>query len=124
MLTRLAGLVAVLGVLAAAIVIPQQDPAAVALGRKVFEGKAGGAICFTCHGMNAKGTPGLGPDLTDDSWLHGDGSVAFVDSIVRNGVAKPKQSAAPMPPKGGANLNDEQVKAVVAYVQSLRKPKA
>ena len=123
MLTRLAGLVAVLGVLAAAIVIPQQDPAAVALGKKVFEGKAGGAICFTCHGMNAKGMPGLGPDLTDDSWLHGDGSVAFVDSIVRNGVAKPKQSAAPMPPKGGANLNDEQVKAVVAYVQSLRKPK-
>ena len=124
MLTRLAGLVAVLGVLAAAIVIPQQDPAAIALGRKVFEGKAGGAICFTCHGMNAKGTPGLGPDLTDDRWLHGDGSAAFIDSIVRNGVPKPKQSAAPMPPKGGANLDDQQVKAVVAYVQSLRKPKA
>lgn len=110
-----------LGVLAAAIVIPQQDPATVALGKKVFEGKAGGAICFTCHGMNARGTPGLGPDLTDNNWLHGDGSPAFIDSIVRNGVPKPKQAAAPMPPKGGANLSDDQVKAVVAYVQSLRK---
>ena len=121
MLTRLAGLVAVIGILAAAAVIPQQDPAAITLGRKVFEGKAGGAICFTCHGMNAKGTPGLGPDLTDGTWLHGDGSVAFIDSIVRNGVPKPKQAAAPMPPKGGGNLDDDQVKAVVAYIQSLRK---
>ena len=96
-----------------------QDPAAIALGKKVFEGKAGGAICFTCHAMNAKGTPGLGPNLTDGTWLHGDGSAAFIDSIVRNGVPKPKQSASPMPPMGGAKLSDEQVKAVTSYILSL-----
>jgi mono/diheme cytochrome c family protein len=98
-----------------------QDPATLVLGKRVFEGKAGGALCFTCHGMNGKGAPGLGPDLTDDKWLPGDGSVAFIDSLVRAGVAKPKQSAAPMPPMGGAKLSDAQVAAVVAYVQSLRK---
>lgn len=97
-----------------------QDPS-VAQGKKVFEGKAGGAICFTCHGMNGKGMPGLGPDLTDDKWLWGDGSAASIDSIVRAGVPKPKQSAAPMPPLGGGQLNDEMVKAVVAYVRSLKK---
>lgn len=121
MLTRTAVFIAGLGIVSAIALSQSQDPAAIVLGRKVYEGKAGGAICFTCHGMNAKGTPGLGPDLTDDKWLHGDGSVAFLDSIVRAGVSQPKQSAAVMPPMGGAKLNDEQVTAVVAYVRSLKK---
>ena len=121
MLTRTAVLIAGAGILSAVLLSQAQDPAAIALGKKVFEGKAGGAICFTCHGMNGKGSPGLGPDLTDDKWLHGDGSAAYIDSIVRAGVPKPKQSAAPMPPMGGAKLSDEQVKAVVAYVGSLKK---
>ena len=121
MLTRTAVLVAGAGIVAAIALSSSQDPASIALGKKVFEGKAGGAICFSCHGMNAAGVPGLGPNLTDTTWLHGDGSVAFLDSIVRAGVSKPKQSAAPMPPMGGARLNDDQVKAVAAYVHSLRK---
>ena len=121
MLTKVVAVAAIAGIVALAA-MPQQDPTVIALGKKVYEGKAGGAICFTCHGMNARGMPGLAPDLTDAKWLHGDGSLAFIDSIVRNGVSKPKESAAPMPPKGGANLSDEQVKAVVAYVYSLRKP--
>lgn len=122
MLTRIAGLVTIAGVFTAVMVNHQaQDPATIALGKKVFEGRAGGAICFSCHGMNAKGTPGLGPDLTDGAWLHGDGSAAFVDSIVKSGVSKPKESAAPMPPMGGAKLTEEQVKAVGVYVLSLGK---
>jgi mono/diheme cytochrome c family protein len=121
LLTRTTLLIAGFGIVSAVLMSPAQDPATVALGKKVFEGKAGGAICFSCHGMNAKGAPGLGPDLTDDKWLHGDGSLAFLDSIVRAGVSKPKHSAAVMPPMGGAKLSDEQVKAVVAYIQSRRK---
>lgn len=121
MLTRSAGIIAFVALVTALSSQQPQDPATVALGKKVFEGRAGGAICFSCHGMNAKGMPGLGPDLTDKSWLHGDGGPAFIDSIVRNGVLKPKLSAAPMPPMGGAKLSDEQVKAVVTYIQSLRK---
>ena len=35
------------------------------------------------------------------------------------GVPKPKEHPAPMPPKGGAPLTDDQVKAVAAYVYSL-----
>lgn len=121
MLTKSAGMLVSVALVTALSRQQAQDPATIALGKSVFEGRSGGAICFTCHGMNAKGTPGLGPDLTDKSWLHGDGSRAFVDSIVRSGVPKPKQSAAPMPPMGGAKLTDEQVKAVVAYIQSLRR---
>ena len=91
----------------------------VALGEKVFKGKVGGAICTTCHGQSAKGMKGLGPDLTDGTWLHGNGSVAFLKSIIRSGVAKPKEASAPMPPYGGTPLKAEHLEAVAAYVYSL-----
>lgn len=93
----------------------------VAEGKKVFEGKSGGALCFSCHGMNAKGFPGIGPDLTDKKWLHGDGTLAFIEKLIKTGVPKPKQSAAPMLPMGGAQLNDAQVKAVAAYIYALNR---
>ena len=121
MLTKIAAAACAAG-FAATLAFAMQDPAppaTLALGKKVFEGKAGGAICFTCHGMNAKGVQGLGPNLTDATWLHGDGSLPFIEQLVKIGVPKAKQSAAPMPPMGGAQLSDEQVHAVAAYVFSL-----
>lgn len=98
-------------------------PAVVALGEKIFHGKAAGGLCFSCHGMNAKGTKGIAPNLTDATWLHGDGSYAFIVSTIQAGVLKPKEAAAPMPPKGGASLSTDQVHAVAAYVYSLRATK-
>jgi mono/diheme cytochrome c family protein len=91
----------------------------IALGDSIFHGTAGGGICFTCHGPDAKGIQGLGPDLTDATWLHGDGSLQFIQNTVRTGVATPKEAAAPMPPMGGATLTPDQVNAVSAYVYSL-----
>ena len=99
------------------------SPELIGAGRKVFEGKAGGALCFSCHGMNAKGIPGIGPDLTDGKWLHGDGGIAFIEKLVATGVPKPKQSAAAMPPMGGAKLDATQVRAVAAYIASLNAKK-
>lgn len=93
----------------------------VVLGRKVFEGKAGGALCVTCHGAQAKGVAGIGPDLTDKTWLHGDGSAEFLRKIISAGVMKPKKTAAVMPPNGGGSLSAAQVDAVAAYITSLQK---
>lgn len=104
--------------IAAADTVPGGD---VVLGRKVFEGRAGGALCTTCHGAAAKGVAGIGPDLTDKTWLHGDGSVEFLQTVIRDGVMKPKKSAAIMPPKGGGNLTAAQIGAVAAYIASLQK---
>jgi mono/diheme cytochrome c family protein len=105
---------------------PAQDaapsPATLALGDSIFHGKVGGALCFTCHGPKGKGVAGLGPDLTDKEWLHGDGSVAFIVKTVETGVPKPKKMPAPMPPKGGGQLNESQVQAVAEYVYSLSHP--
>jgi mono/diheme cytochrome c family protein len=107
-------------------VAPAQDsitPAMIALGDSIFHGRVAGGTCMACHAQNAKGVPGLGPDLTDRTWLHGDGSVAFILGIVEKGVPKPKQSAAPMPPGGGAQLTLAQKGAVAAYVWSLSQPR-
>jgi mono/diheme cytochrome c family protein len=92
-----------------------------ALGERIFLGKAAGGLCFTCHGTNAKGMKGLGPNLTDAKWLHGDGSYDFIVHAVETGIAKPKEGATPMPPKGGAPLTPTEIRAVAAYVYSLRR---
>lgn len=94
-------------------------PEMVAAGQQIFTGQG---VCFTCHGMDGKGTA-LGPDLTDGNWLWIDASkgdlLGQVTTVVKDGVAQPKQYPAPMPPKGGAPLTDEQVRDVSAYVVSL-----
>lgn len=102
---------------------PGPTPAMLALGDSVFHGKVGTALCYVCHGPAGKGVTGLGPNLTDKEWTNGDGSVAFIARTVTEGVAKPKKFPAPMPPKGGGNLNESQVNAVAAYVYSLSQPK-
>ncbi len=101
-----------------------QDPctkptaALVASGKKVF---GGAGNCATCHGTDAKGTP-LAPDLTDKTWLNIDGSFVAIAGLVPKGVPQPKSHPAPMPPFGGAQLNNAQVCAVAAYVYSLSHP--
>lgn len=93
-----------------------QDTAA---GRAIFTGKG---VCYACHGPDAKGTP-LAPDLTDTTWLHIDGSLDAIVELVTKGVATPKNAPAPMPPKGGAALTEDEVRAVASYVFSLSHPK-
>jgi mono/diheme cytochrome c family protein len=95
-----------------------QSPQQVALCDSIFHGQAGGGTCTACHGQDAKGTA-VAPNLTDSEWLNGDGSYDFIVRTITSGVPQPKKHPAPMPPKGGAALNDEQVKATAAYVYSL-----
>lgn len=106
-----------------ATAVQAPSPAMIALGDSVFHGKAGTALCYVCHGPAGKGVAGLGPDLTDKEWLHGDGSVTLIAKVVTDGVLKPKKLPAPMPPKGGGQLSDAQINAVAAYVHSLGQPK-
>lgn len=90
-------------------------------GQKLYGGQG---ICVACHGPAAKGIPNLGADLTDGEWVHSDGSYQGILATIRNGVPADKStSGTVMPPKGGSNLSDDQLKAVAAYVWSLtRKP--
>jgi glucose/arabinose dehydrogenase/mono/diheme cytochrome c family protein len=90
----------------------------VLLGGRIFRGEVGGAPCMGCHGMTGQGSV-LGPALNGKKWLWSDGSFAGITKTINDGVAQPKEYRSPMPAKGGAQLTDEQVKAVGAYVWSL-----
>ena len=96
--------------------------AQLALGDSIFQGKAAGGICWTCHGTDAKGRLTIAPDLTDSLWLHSDGSYPAIIATIAAGVPKPKESSSPMPPGGGTPFSHEQLRAVAAYVYSLSHP--
>src|SRR5262245_36515904 len=50
-------------------------------GRSIFNGGS----CQACHGQGGTKGPYC-PDLTDGTWLHGDGSWAEIIRIVTNGM--------------------------------------
>ncbi len=90
----------------------------VAQGKEIF---GGAGLCNVCHGPNGGGVPGLGANLTDDEWIHGDGSYDGIVQTVMSGVdASASSVGTAMPPKGGSGITDDQVKAVAAYVFTLR----
>ena len=86
-------------------------------GQQVFNGAG---ICMACHGPDATGT--IGPNLTDAEWLIGDGSYEQLVAQIFEGVTAAEATnalGAIMPPRGGAAITDDQVRAVAAYVWSL-----
>jgi mono/diheme cytochrome c family protein len=89
-------------------------PENVVLGKSIFEGKAAGGICYTCHGQDARGTQ-LAPNLTDEQWLNGEPTRENIEKVVRDGVEKPKEHQAPMPAFKNS-LTDDQIEAVTEYV--------
>ena len=92
-------------------------PETIAQGKTLYQGAG---ICAACHGPD--GTGASGPDLTDAEWLHSDGSYeAIVEQILAGVSADSSKSGIPMLPKGGSQLDDDQVRAVAAYVWSLRQ---
>ncbi len=75
--------------------------------------------CYTCHGPDAKGTQ-LAPNLTDNEWINiTEPTMDNIQTVIKAGVQQPKQHPAPMPAMGGAQLNDDQVRQIAAYVWSL-----
>jgi len=102
-------------------IVPQDARAAlIARGDSIFRGRLGGAMCWTCHGQNAKGMPNMGPDLTDTVWLNVDGSVSSIEALIRTGVPRPKRAMVPMLPWGGGSpLDSAKLHAVATYVASL-----
>lgn len=101
--------------------VPPDAQGRVALGGDIFNGRAAGGICFTCHGADGVGTP-LAPSLRDQSWIHGDGSIEFIANTIRTGVPAPKQYPSAMPAFASL-LSDDQIRAVAAYVNSLSRDK-
>lgn len=67
--------------------------------------------CAACHGELAQGL--IGPNLTDDRWIHGGSVEQVFQSVAKGWPAKG------MPPWGRAVRPDE-LAALVSYVRSLQ----
>jgi len=83
-----------------------KDQSVLALGKQAF-----GQNCAACH--RADGGGQIGPNLTDDYWLHG-GALEQIHKTIADGVLEKG-----MPPWGKV-LKPNQLDAVVAYVYTLR----
>ena len=93
-------------------------PGMVTAGGSIFKGSG---MCTVCHGIDGRG--GVGPNLTDGTWLHSKGSYSEIVQQITTGVpTKQSKSGIPMPPKGGSGISEAQVKDVAAYVWTLSHP--
>jgi cytochrome c oxidase cbb3-type subunit III len=80
-------------------------PAKVAEGRKIFE-----QYCVVCHGDQGQGL--VGPNLTDNYWIHGSKPLDHY-RVVTSGVPAKGMAA------WGNQLGPSRVETVVAYVLSI-----
>ena len=80
-----------------------KDP--VAAGKKYF-----GTFCVSCHGTYGEG--GIGPNLTDNFWIHGPEEVNITTTIM-NGVAAKGM------PTWGPILGERKIKMIATYVMTL-----
>ncbi len=94
----------------------------VALGERIYRGLERSGTCAGCHGPKGEGAT-IGPPLTGPDWLWGDGSLASIAKVVKEGVTAPKKYPSGMPALGGAPLSDSDVHAVAAYVWTLSRQK-
>jgi len=87
-------------------VVMLEDAAALAEGKAIYD-----ANCVACHG--ALGEGGVGPNLTDQYWIHG-GSISDLFSTIKYGV----------PTKGmiswQAQLKPQQMQQVASYILTMQ----
>lgn len=87
-------------------VVALTDEADLAKGREIFS-----VNCFACHGMQGEG--GIGPNLTDQYWIHG-GGIKNIYKTIKNGV----------PAKGmiswKTQLSPKQMQQVGSYILTLQ----
>ena len=88
-----------------------RDEPSLAQGRSIFEGPDN--VCSSCHRADLGGT--IGPNLTDEYWLHGC-SVQQIVTSIRTGF--PMKGM--MPFGTGKPLTDTQVLQVASYVMARR----
>ena len=95
----------VAGADAAGLAALRNDKNALALGQKTFT-----TNCAPCHRPDGGGL--IGPNLTDDYWIHG-GAITDIHKTIADGVLEKG-----MPP-WGKTLKPDQINAVAVYVASL-----
>jgi cytochrome c oxidase cbb3-type subunit III len=85
------------------------NPASIEGGKSVFA-----ANCLACHGAQGQGV--VGPNLTDEYWLHGGNPEAILASVTHGYPDKGMPGWKPV-------LGEQKVRLVTAFVYSLRGAK-
>lgn len=93
------------------VVAALTDAASLEKGRAIFDGASN--TCFACHRNDLGGL--VGPNLTDDLWLHGCSIQDVMNSIT---IGYPLKGMVAF--GTGKPLTDEQVQQVASYVLSKR----
>jgi cytochrome c oxidase cbb3-type subunit 3 len=96
---------------AAVVAAALTDAPSLQKGRAIFESAS--SLCSSCHRPDLGGL--VGPNLTDDSWLHGC-SVSEVVASIRTGY--PTRGMLPF--GGGTPLSDQELRQLASYVLSKR----
>jgi len=86
------------------------DKAALEEGKKIFEANT----CVTCHKIDGGGM--VGPNLTDDYWIHG-GDIKSIFKTIKYGVTAKGMTA------WQNAFTGKQIQAVASYVKSLKGTK-
>ena len=90
-----------------------------AIGDSLYQNSRG--RCLSCHGPRGTGNGKLGPPLADSVRIDSDGSIAGIESVIRDGVAVPKIGTARMP-AFGSQLDSVAIHRLAVYVYSLSHP--
>ncbi|HCY76138.1 MAG TPA: cytochrome oxidase subunit III [Ignavibacteriales bacterium] len=85
------------------------DPAAVDAGKQIFE-----ANCVACHAADGGGL--VGPNLTDDYWIHG-GGIKNIFKTIKYGVTAKGMIS------WQSQLNPKQIQDVASYIISIHGTK-
>ncbi len=85
--------------------VKMADATGIAEGDKIYH-----ANCFACHG--AKGEGGVGPNLTDNYWLHG-GSLGDIFKTIKIGVPEKGMQA------WEKTYSPDQIQNLASYIKTI-----
>lgn len=94
----------------AALLAIAKNPDALKVGAEKFR-----TVCAACHGPNGEGL--IGPNLTDNYWIHTSGNLANMRGIIAKGVVEKGM------PAWEAVLTPDEINDVAVYVRSLQGTK-
>jgi len=94
------------------------DVGGAAQGQQLFA-----SSCAACHGSNAEGIDGLGPDLHNNAFIESQSNAELILFIAvgRSTTDPDNVTGIAMPPKGGnSSLTDQDLADIVDYLRTLQ----
>ncbi|KAA3661837.1 MAG: hypothetical protein DWQ10_03780 [Calditrichaeota bacterium] len=86
---------------------PLTDAASLDSGKQIWV-----TNCVVCHGANGEGL--IGPNMTDDYWISGQGDIAGIVEVITNG--RPAKGMIPW----NTTLSEQQILEVGSYLKTLQ----